>query len=231
VGHEFDAFGDVAGNLRDTDIRPFESVSGDSVTEMLMSSPSLRNRTVSKCSMCSPREIRVRKSTSSGRRSGGNSTVMGADGLADHGIVRGSDDGGDVLEASDARAHVRTDIAPAWPCKPRQHPGGKIFSHGTERANRSRWHVPCELVAVCSRKFGETAKRGGGDMNRDTLKGQWTQLKGQVRKQWGKLTDDEIDQIQGDAEILMGKLQQRYGYTREQAEREMERWELERKAS
>jgi uncharacterized protein YjbJ (UPF0337 family) len=68
-------------------------------------------------------------------------------------------------------------------------------------------------------------------MNRDTLKGQWTQLKGQVRKQWGKLTDDEIDQIQGDAEILMGKLQKSYGYSREQAERELERWELERKAS
>jgi uncharacterized protein YjbJ (UPF0337 family) len=68
-------------------------------------------------------------------------------------------------------------------------------------------------------------------MNRDTLKGQWTQLKGQVRKRWGKLTDDEIDQIQGDAEILMGKLQERYGYTRDQAQREIDRWEVERKAS
>jgi len=68
-------------------------------------------------------------------------------------------------------------------------------------------------------------------MNRDTLKGQWTQLKGQVRKQWGKLTEDEVDQIQGDSEILMGKLQQRYGYTREQAQREIERWEGERNVS
>jgi len=68
-------------------------------------------------------------------------------------------------------------------------------------------------------------------MNRDTLKGQWTQLKGQVRKQWGKLTDDEVDQIQGDAEILMGKLQERYGYSREQAQREIDRWQVERKAS
>ena len=68
-------------------------------------------------------------------------------------------------------------------------------------------------------------------MNRDTLKGQWTHLKGQVRKRWGKLTDDEIDQIQGDAEILMGKLQERYGYTRDQAQREIDRREVERKAS
>jgi uncharacterized protein YjbJ (UPF0337 family) len=68
-------------------------------------------------------------------------------------------------------------------------------------------------------------------MNQATLKGQWLQIKGQARKQWGKLTDDEIDQIQGDAEILLGKLQQRYGYTREQAEQELERWQAERKAS
>jgi uncharacterized protein YjbJ (UPF0337 family) len=65
-------------------------------------------------------------------------------------------------------------------------------------------------------------------MNRDTFKGQWMQLKGQLRRQWGKLTDDEVDQIRGNAEILIGKLQERYGYSREQAERELERWDVER---
>jgi len=65
-------------------------------------------------------------------------------------------------------------------------------------------------------------------MNRDTFKGQWMQLKGHLRRQWGKLTDDEVDQIQGNAEILIGKLQERYGYSREQAERELERWDVER---
>jgi uncharacterized protein YjbJ (UPF0337 family) len=68
-------------------------------------------------------------------------------------------------------------------------------------------------------------------MNRDTLKGQWTQLKGEIRKQWGNLTDDELDQVQGDSEKLIGKLQERYGYSREQAERELDRWEVQRKAS
>jgi uncharacterized protein YjbJ (UPF0337 family) len=58
-------------------------------------------------------------------------------------------------------------------------------------------------------------------MNRDILKGKWNQMKGEVRKQWGKLTDSDIDQIQGDAEKLIGKLQERYGYGREQAEKEM----------
>jgi uncharacterized protein YjbJ (UPF0337 family) len=65
-------------------------------------------------------------------------------------------------------------------------------------------------------------------MNRDTFKGQWMQLKGQLRRQWGKLTDAEVDQIQGNAEILVGKLQERYGYSREEAERELERWDVER---
>jgi uncharacterized protein YjbJ (UPF0337 family) len=67
-------------------------------------------------------------------------------------------------------------------------------------------------------------------MNRDTFKGQWMQLKGQLRRQWGKLTDDEVDQIQGNAEILFGKLQERYGYSREEAERELDRWSVERRA-
>ncbi len=61
-------------------------------------------------------------------------------------------------------------------------------------------------------------------MNTDTLKGQWQQLKGNVRKQWGKLTDDDMDQIQGDAEILAGKLQERYGRSKEQVQDEVDRW-------
>ncbi len=61
-------------------------------------------------------------------------------------------------------------------------------------------------------------------MNRDTLEGQWTQLKGTIREQWGKLTDDDVDQMQGNAEQLIGKLQERYGRTREQAEQDVDRW-------
>jgi len=61
-------------------------------------------------------------------------------------------------------------------------------------------------------------------MNEDVLKGQWNQLKGQLRKQWGRLTDDDIDQIKGQRDILLGKLQEYYGKDREQNERELERW-------
>ena len=61
-------------------------------------------------------------------------------------------------------------------------------------------------------------------MNEDTLKGQWNQVKGQLRTQWGRLTDDDIDQIKGDRDILLGKLQEYYGKNREQNERDLETW-------
>ena len=58
-------------------------------------------------------------------------------------------------------------------------------------------------------------------MNPDVLKGRWNQVKGDIRSRWGKLTDDDMMQIQGDAEKLIGKLQERYGLKREQAERDL----------
>jgi uncharacterized protein YjbJ (UPF0337 family) len=65
-------------------------------------------------------------------------------------------------------------------------------------------------------------------MNADTFKGQWTQLKGRVRRQWGKLTDDDVDQIQGNAEILIGKLQERYGRSKDQAQSDFDRFLAEK---
>ena len=61
-------------------------------------------------------------------------------------------------------------------------------------------------------------------MNDDILKGKWAQLKGSVKEQWGKLTDDEIDQLDGRREQLVGKVQERYGIAREQAARDVENW-------
>lgn len=58
-------------------------------------------------------------------------------------------------------------------------------------------------------------------MNWDQAKGQWTQMKGAVRKQWGKLTDDDLDVIQGERERLVGKIQERYGIAKEEAERQV----------
>lgn len=59
-------------------------------------------------------------------------------------------------------------------------------------------------------------------MNTDILKGKWTQVKGSIRSRWGELTDDDLMEIQGDSEKMLGKLQERYGYERDQAEKELE---------
>jgi uncharacterized protein YjbJ (UPF0337 family) len=62
-------------------------------------------------------------------------------------------------------------------------------------------------------------------MNSDWLKGQWHQVKGEVKNQWGKLTDDDLMRIEGNTEKLIGSIQQRYGYERARAEEEVRRWE------
>ncbi len=61
-------------------------------------------------------------------------------------------------------------------------------------------------------------------MNTDVLKGKWQQLKGEAKVQWGKLTDDDLDQIEGNTEKLIGKVQERYGYARDRAEQEVDSW-------
>jgi len=55
-------------------------------------------------------------------------------------------------------------------------------------------------------------------MPKSVLKGQWKQLKGQVREKWGELTDDEVDQVRGESKKLVGLLQEKYGYAKEKAE-------------
>ena len=60
-------------------------------------------------------------------------------------------------------------------------------------------------------------------MNQDILSGKWKQMRGDLKTWWGKLTDDDVDRIGGQKDKLVGLIQERYGYTREQAEQEVER--------
>lgn len=62
------------------------------------------------------------------------------------------------------------------------------------------------------------------------LKGSWTQTKGAVKEQWGKLTDDDLMEIQGQRDQLVGKIQVRYGISQEQAEAQVSGWEHRRKS-
>jgi uncharacterized protein YjbJ (UPF0337 family) len=59
-------------------------------------------------------------------------------------------------------------------------------------------------------------------MNWDQVKGDWKQFRGKVQEKWGQLTDDDLDVINGKREQLAGKLQARYGYAKEHAEKEVD---------
>ncbi|MBA2780657.1 CsbD family protein [Billgrantia kenyensis] len=61
-------------------------------------------------------------------------------------------------------------------------------------------------------------------MNWDQIEGKWKEVKGKARTSWGELTDDELDQVGGKKDELIGKIQKRYGLEREEAERQVDDW-------
>jgi uncharacterized protein YjbJ (UPF0337 family) len=61
-------------------------------------------------------------------------------------------------------------------------------------------------------------------MNWNQIEGKWTQFKGSARQQWGKLTDDDLDVIAGKRDKLIGKVQEKYGVVKEEAEKQVEQW-------
>jgi uncharacterized protein YjbJ (UPF0337 family) len=63
-------------------------------------------------------------------------------------------------------------------------------------------------------------------MNWERIKGSWNQSKGTIRKQWGKLTDDDFEKIAGERDILVGRIQERYGIAKDEAERQVRDWEM-----
>jgi uncharacterized protein YjbJ (UPF0337 family) len=58
-------------------------------------------------------------------------------------------------------------------------------------------------------------------MNSDIIKGKWKQLNGRIKERWGNLTDDDLDVAEGHSDYLAGKLQERYGWTKEKAQQEL----------
>ena len=64
-------------------------------------------------------------------------------------------------------------------------------------------------------------------MNSDQVQGKWRQWKGAAKTQWGKLTDDELTQAEGNADKLAGYIQERYGYAKERAQEEVDRFLLQ----
>lgn len=61
-------------------------------------------------------------------------------------------------------------------------------------------------------------------MNNDRINGSWEQVKGHVQKAWGKLTNDDLDVIEGDRKLLAGKIQERYGVAQDEADKQIRDW-------
>ena len=61
-------------------------------------------------------------------------------------------------------------------------------------------------------------------MNWEQVRGQWKQLQGKIKMKWGKLTDDDLDFIAGQKDVLVGKIQERYGLKKEEAQHQVEEW-------
>jgi uncharacterized protein YjbJ (UPF0337 family) len=118
----------------------------------------------------------------------------------------------------------------------------KLRAPDRRRANSSRggigW-IACGVVAPLSPEPSPQADlnkcvakafscypqfTGGNDMDWDRVEGNWKQFKGQIKEQWGKLTDDDLDQIAGKRDQLEGKIQERYGLEKDRARQDVDDW-------
>jgi uncharacterized protein YjbJ (UPF0337 family) len=61
-------------------------------------------------------------------------------------------------------------------------------------------------------------------MNWDSVEGKWKEMTGKVRSKWAKLTDDDVENIAGKKDVMIGRLQQRYGIKKDEAEKELDGW-------
>lgn len=78
-------------------------------------------------------------------------------------------------------------------------------------------------------QYEKNQKMDDHNMNNQTLKGEWNQLKGSVKQKWADLTDDDLTHIEGDRDKLVGRVQERYGHSKEDAERDVDEWRRENK--
>lgn len=67
-------------------------------------------------------------------------------------------------------------------------------------------------------------------MNQDIIQGKWHEIKGALRENWGRLTDDDLIEIDGSREKLSGKIQRYYGLAQDEVERQLRKWESDRAA-
>jgi uncharacterized protein YjbJ (UPF0337 family) len=121
------------------------------------------------------------------------------------------------------------------------HPRTKIQTQGSPQACQFCGGTPSgRTSAACSNSARIAISHAAGvavgiyrtptnlkemNMNWDRIEGNWKQFKGNVKEQWGKLTDDQLDVIAGKRDSLAGKIQETYGITKEESEKQLEAWQ------
>jgi uncharacterized protein YjbJ (UPF0337 family) len=87
------------------------------------------------------------------------------------------------------------------------------------------WNVhPNGVSSRCIQRVFRDRDMESEKMNWDQIKGKWTQFKGKAKEQWGDLTDDDLDRAEGKRDQLAGRVQERYGIAKEEAERQVDEW-------
>jgi uncharacterized protein YjbJ (UPF0337 family) len=104
-------------------------------------------------------------------------------------------------------------------------------NHGTAIAKTTQRRRPIAVACLTLDRKHElllmkmNPKYEENAMNWDTIQGKWKEVKGQVKEQWGKFSDDDLDRIEGKRDQLVGKVQQKYGVAKDEAERQVKDFE------
>jgi uncharacterized protein YjbJ (UPF0337 family) len=98
-------------------------------------------------------------------------------------------------------------------------PDHRVFREAAQQSRERR----CGDISVARFRGGDITTRRIA-MNADQFKGKWVQFKGEVKKQWGKLTDDDLMQVEGDYDKFVGRVQERYGDKKEEVVRWADDW-------
>jgi uncharacterized protein YjbJ (UPF0337 family) len=103
---------------------------------------------------------------------------------------------------------------------------GSGHTHCAKEITEKTWPAAARSCAVGDCVVSPSIpQRKESAMNWDRVEGNWRQLKGKVKEQWGKLTDDQLDEIAGKRDQLIGRIQKAYGVERDVAERQVNDWE------
>jgi uncharacterized protein YjbJ (UPF0337 family) len=96
-------------------------------------------------------------------------------------------------------------------------------THRHQTGRQGTWVALFHLKTALHEPLSLNEQKGDA-MNRDIIGGKWQQVRGKVKEEWGKLTDDDLKMVEGKFDKLAGLIRERYGYTKEKAEQELDRF-------